>query len=51
MAIETLDKGKEDDLKSINELKTASLKVAKRKELEKKYTEELKKINEISEKA
>lgn len=49
-AIETLDKGKEDDLKSINELKTASLKVAKKKELEKKYTEELKKINEISEK-
>lgn len=49
-AIETLNKGKEDDLKSINELKTASLKVAKKKELEKKYTEELKKINEISEK-
>jgi hypothetical protein len=49
-AIETLDKGKEDDLKGINELKTASLKVAKKKELEKKYTEELKKINEISEK-
>jgi len=49
-AIETLDKGKADDLKSINELKTASLKVAKKKELEKKYTEELKKINEISEK-
>lgn len=49
-AIETLDKGKEDDLKGINELKTASLKIAKKKELEKKYAEELKKINEISEK-
>lgn len=49
IAIETLDTTKADQLKEINELKTASLKIAKKKELEKKYSDELKKINESSE--
>lgn len=50
VAIEALGKGKEEELKSISELKSEALKISKRKELEVKYRTELSKIESESDK-